>query len=242
MTIPAVQLFATAPRGLQDLLAAELSDLGLSGVRAQRGGAVFSGHLADACRACLWSRVANRVLLPIAQFEAADDDALYRGAGAIDWSAHLGPENTLAVDFTGIKAAVSHSHFAAQRVKDAVVDQLRRPDGARPSVDVRQPDVRINVHMHGQNVTVAIDLSGESLHKRGYRDSNANSKYPRLFCRGIFTIEPIVGPCGPSVGARVFAQSYISLKPSITQPSSDTAEKRRSPMLPTGITYRRRFS
>src|SRR5699024_603527 len=110
--------------------------LGLSEVGPQRGGAVFRGHLADACRACLWSRIANRVLLPIAQFDATDADALYRGAGTVDWSAHLGPENTLAVDFTGIKAAVAHSRFAAQRIKDAVVDQLRETSGTRPSVDV----------------------------------------------------------------------------------------------------------
>lgn len=164
-------LFATAPRGLQDLLATELTSLGLDGVHAQRGGVTFEGDLEAAYRACLWSRIANRVLLPIAEFEAEDDHGLYRGAGTIDWSAHLGPDNTLAVDFTGIKAAISHSRFAAQRVKDAVVDQMREISGGRPSVDVRQPDVRINVHMQRNQVTVAIDLSGESLHKRGYRET-----------------------------------------------------------------------
>ncbi len=164
-------LFATAPRGLQDLLATELESIGLGGVHAQRGGAVFEGALVDAYRACLWSRVANRILMPLARFGAEDDDGLYRGAMSIDWSDHLGSDNTLAVDFTGIKAAISHSRFAAQRVKDAVVDQLRDSDGARPSVDMREPDVRINVHMHRTNVTVAIDLSGESLHRRGYRET-----------------------------------------------------------------------
>ncbi|RFF29249.1 bifunctional 23S rRNA (guanine(2069)-N(7))-methyltransferase RlmK/23S rRNA (guanine(2445)-N(2))-methyltransferase RlmL [Wenzhouxiangella sediminis] len=164
-------LFATAPRGLPDLLATELESLGLAGVHAQRGGVAFEGALADAYRACLWSRIANRVLLPIARFEADDDEGLYRGGLSIDWSQHMGPESTLAVDFTGIKAAISHSRFAAQRVKDAVVDQLRESTGARPSVDVREPDVRINVHMHRTSVTVAIDLSGDSLHKRGYRET-----------------------------------------------------------------------
>ncbi|MDZ7789324.1 MAG: bifunctional 23S rRNA (guanine(2069)-N(7))-methyltransferase RlmK/23S rRNA (guanine(2445)-N(2))-methyltransferase RlmL [Xanthomonadales bacterium] len=164
-------LFATAPRGLQELLASELESLGLSDIHAQRGGVAFRGDLIDAYRACLWSRITNRVLLPIADFDAEDDHGLYRGVGTIDWSAHLGPDNTLAVDFTGIKAAISHSRFAAQRVKDAVVDQLRETAGGRPSVDVREPDVRINVHMHDTKVTVAIDLSGESLHKRGYRET-----------------------------------------------------------------------
>lgn len=169
---PAVRpLFATAPRGLQDLLAAELESLGLQGVHPQRGGVAFDGGVPEAYRTCLWSRLANRVLLPLADFEAQDDDGLYRGVGTIDWSAHLGSDQTLAVDFTGIKAPIKHSRFAAQRVKDAVVDQLRETSGGRPSVDVRQPDVRINVHMHRNQVTVAIDLSGESLHKRGYRET-----------------------------------------------------------------------
>ncbi|NBB92770.1 MAG: bifunctional 23S rRNA (guanine(2069)-N(7))-methyltransferase RlmK/23S rRNA (guanine(2445)-N(2))-methyltransferase RlmL [Gammaproteobacteria bacterium] len=167
--------FATAPNGLQDLLAEELRWIGLAGVRPQRGGAAFEAALAGGYRACLWSRLANRVLLPIAQFEADDDDALYRGASAIDWSSHLAADATLAVDFTGIKAAISHSRFGAQRVKDAVVDQLREASGARPSVDLRTPDVRINVHMHRSSVTVAIDLSGESLHKRGYRETGISA-------------------------------------------------------------------
>jgi 23S rRNA (guanine2445-N2)-methyltransferase / 23S rRNA (guanine2069-N7)-methyltransferase len=171
MSSSSISFFATAPRGLQDLLAAELQELGLDDVRPLRGGAAFSGRLADAYRACLWSRLANRVLLPIGEFEAADDDALYYGAKRIDWSEHLGSTDSLAVDFTGIKAAISHSRFAAQRVKDAVVDRLRTADGQRPSVDLRQPDLRINVHMHRETVTVAIDLAGESLHKRGYRDT-----------------------------------------------------------------------
>jgi len=166
-----ITLFATAPRGLQDLLATELTGLGLAGVHARRGGVAFDGDLEAAYRACLWSRIANRVLLPVAEFEAEDDHGLYRGAGTIDWSGHLDADNTLAVDFTGIKAAVTHSRFAAQRVKDAVVDQMREISGGRPSVDIRQPDVRINVHMQRNRVTVAIDLSGDSLHKRGYRET-----------------------------------------------------------------------
>ncbi|HSH26458.1 MAG TPA: bifunctional 23S rRNA (guanine(2069)-N(7))-methyltransferase RlmK/23S rRNA (guanine(2445)-N(2))-methyltransferase RlmL, partial [Wenzhouxiangella sp.] len=200
-------LFATAPRGLQDLLAAELESIGLAGAHPQRGGVAFEADLAGAYRACLWSRIANRVLLPIAQFEADDDEALYRGAGAVEWSAHLGLGDTLAVDFTGIKAAISHSRFAAQRVKDAVVDQLRASDGSRPSMDVRQPDVRINVHMHGQDVTVAIDLSGESLHKRGYRETGVaaplkenlaaamlyRADWPAIAAKGGAFVDPMCG-------------------------------------------------
>ena len=162
-------LFATAPRGLEELLADELAGLALAGVQVQRGGVAFQSDLAGAYRACLWSRLANRILLPLAEFEAGDDDALYTGVRTIDWSDHLGPENTLTVDFTGIKAAIDHSRFAEQRVKDGVVDQLRETLGERPSVDTAAPDVRINVHMHRTEVGIALDLSGDSLHKRGYR-------------------------------------------------------------------------
>ncbi|HKL50678.1 MAG TPA: bifunctional 23S rRNA (guanine(2069)-N(7))-methyltransferase RlmK/23S rRNA (guanine(2445)-N(2))-methyltransferase RlmL [Wenzhouxiangellaceae bacterium] len=162
-------MFATAPRGLEELLADELAGLGLAEVRVRRGGAEFESTLAGAYRACLWSRVANRILLPLAEFEAENDDGLYAGVRTVDWAEHLGPENTLAVDFTGIKASITHSRFAEQRVKDAVVDQLREITGERPSVDTTAPDVRINVHMHASQVTVALDLSGDSLHRRGYR-------------------------------------------------------------------------
>ncbi|AGM41042.1 23S rRNA m(2)G2445 methyltransferase [Spiribacter salinus M19-40] len=161
--------FATAPRGFEELLAAELRELGLVSARVQRGGVAFTESLAGAYRACLWSRLANRILLPIARFEASDEQALYTGVQGIDWSAHLGVENTLAVDFTGVRAGIAHSRFAQQRVKDAIVDQLRDASGARPTVDTDQPDVRVNAHMMDAAVTVAIDLSGESLHQRGYR-------------------------------------------------------------------------
>jgi len=162
-------IFATAPRGLEEMLADELQGLGLAQVRVRRWGAGFEADLAGAYRACLWSRVANRILLPLAEFEADDDEALYAGVRTVDWADHLGPENTLAVDFTGIKASMSHSRFAEQRVKDAVVDQLREATGERPSVDTTAPDVRINVHMRRSEATIALDLSGYSLHRRGYR-------------------------------------------------------------------------
>ncbi|MEX0450166.1 bifunctional 23S rRNA (guanine(2069)-N(7))-methyltransferase RlmK/23S rRNA (guanine(2445)-N(2))-methyltransferase RlmL [Spiribacter sp. 221] len=199
--------FATAPRGFEELLAAELRDLGLARARVQRGGVSFSESLAAAYRACLWSRLANRILLPIARFEAEDEQALYDGVQGIDWSAHLGVENTLAVDFTGVRARIAHGRFAQQRVKDAVVDQLRDASGARPSVDTDQPDVRVNVHMMEAAVTVAIDLSGESLHQRGYRRQGRSAPlkenlaaamllrgdWPTLAAQGGALIDPMCG-------------------------------------------------
>ncbi|MBY5268282.1 bifunctional 23S rRNA (guanine(2069)-N(7))-methyltransferase RlmK/23S rRNA (guanine(2445)-N(2))-methyltransferase RlmL [Spiribacter salinus] len=199
--------FGTAPRGFEELLAAELRDLGLASARVQRGGVAFTESLAGAYRACLWSRLANRILLPIARFEAQDEQALYTGVQGIDWSAHLGVENTLAVDFTGVRARIDHSRFAQQRVKDAIVDQLRDASGARPTVDTDQPDVRVNVHMMDAAVTVAIDLSGESLHQRGYRRQGRGAPlkenvavamllrgdWPALAAQGGALIDPMCG-------------------------------------------------
>jgi 23S rRNA (guanine2445-N2)-methyltransferase / 23S rRNA (guanine2069-N7)-methyltransferase len=162
--------FVTAAMGTTDLLAAELSALGATDVRETRGGASGTGTLETAYRACLWSRVGLHVLWPAGQFQAADPDSLYTGVLGIDWSRHLGPENTLAVDFSSYGSGFTHSRYAAQKVKDAVVDQLRERFGSRPSVDVVMPDVRINLRVEKGAAVASIDLAGESLHRRGYRE------------------------------------------------------------------------
>jgi 23S rRNA (guanine2445-N2)-methyltransferase / 23S rRNA (guanine2069-N7)-methyltransferase len=162
-------LFVTAAPGTADLAAAELSAQGVLEVREQPGGAQGLATLPQAYRACLWSRTGLRVLWRIAQFPAAGADELYGRTGAIDWSSHLDPAGTLAVDYSGELAGVTHSHFGALRVKDAIVDQFRERTGSRPSVDRDDPWVRINVRAHRGEVAVAIDLSGDSLHRRGYR-------------------------------------------------------------------------
>jgi 23S rRNA (guanine2445-N2)-methyltransferase / 23S rRNA (guanine2069-N7)-methyltransferase len=160
--------FVTAAPGTADLLAAELGALGIE-AREVHGGAACEGDLASAYRACLEPRLALRVLWEIARFPAADADALYAGAREVDWSAHMDVEDTLAVDFSGSLPGVTHTQFGAQRVKDAVVDQFRDQSGRRPSVDRESPTLRINAHAARATVAISIDLSGESLHRRGYR-------------------------------------------------------------------------
>ena len=163
------QFFATAALGLEPLLATELENLGGVEVKQERAGVRFSGDLEIAYKACLWSRLASRVLLPLATFTAADPDQLYAGVSAVDWSEHLTAENTLAVDCTLIQSKINHTRYAALRVKDAIVDQFRSRVGERPSVAVEQPDVRLNLHIIRDQATLSIDLSGDSLHRRGYR-------------------------------------------------------------------------
>jgi 23S rRNA (guanine2445-N2)-methyltransferase / 23S rRNA (guanine2069-N7)-methyltransferase len=113
--------------------------------------------------------VANRVLLPIAEFPAPTPEALYEGAHAVAWHEHLATDGTLAVDCTSSRSAITHTQYAALKVKDAVVDQFRERTGARPSVDVATPDLRINLHLDRNVATLSVDLSGDSLHRRGYR-------------------------------------------------------------------------
>lgn len=165
----ALALFATAPPGLETLLADELTALGAEGAKAVRSGVHFQGDLTMAYRACLWSRLANRILLPIAQFHADSPEALYEGVRSVDWGDHLDPEGCLAVDFVASRSKIDHGLFGAQKVKDAVVDQFRERCGLRPNVRLQQPDLRINLHLDRDQATVGLDLSGESLHRRGYR-------------------------------------------------------------------------
>jgi 23S rRNA (guanine2445-N2)-methyltransferase / 23S rRNA (guanine2069-N7)-methyltransferase len=163
--------FVTAAAGTADLLAAELAALGIEGAREVQGGVACEGELASAYRACLESRLALRVLWQIARFPVADAAGLYAGVGATDWAAHMDASGTLVVDFSGAVPGITHTQFGAQRVKDAVVDQFRERTGTRPSVDRESPTLRINAHAARGNLTLAIDLSGESLHRRGYRGS-----------------------------------------------------------------------
>ncbi|WP_299689338.1 bifunctional 23S rRNA (guanine(2069)-N(7))-methyltransferase RlmK/23S rRNA (guanine(2445)-N(2))-methyltransferase RlmL [Hydrocarboniphaga sp.] len=162
-------LFATCPRGVEPLLATELTALGASDCRERKGGIAFSGDLNAAYRACLWSRLANRILMPLNSFPLADSDALYEGAKAIDWPGLFALERTFAIEVAGHSPAVTHTHYAGLKVKDAIADRFRERHGERPNVDTDAPDIRIHVHLERSQATLSLDLSGESLHKRGYR-------------------------------------------------------------------------
>lgn len=169
------QFFATAPKGVESVLASELELLGASQVKQSRAGVRFEGDLRIAYSACLWLRTANRVLLPIAELETTDENMLYQAIREIDWFEHLSSDNTLAVDVNTSQSSIKHSRFGAQKVKDAIVDQFRDRFGTRPSVDLASPDIRINVYLLKDMATVSIDLSGDSLHKRGYRQSGVEA-------------------------------------------------------------------
>lgn len=164
------RFFAAAPKGIETLLAEELNNLGMKGVKESRSGVYFEDTIAAAYKVCLWSRVANRVLFPVSSFAAASPEELYEGIARIAWNEHLSAKNTLAVDANVSNSNITHSHYAGLKIKDAIVDYFRERENVRPSVEIERPDVRINAYINNNQADVYIDLSGESLHLRGYRD------------------------------------------------------------------------
>jgi 23S rRNA (guanine2445-N2)-methyltransferase / 23S rRNA (guanine2069-N7)-methyltransferase len=210
--------FATASAGTEDLLADELQTLGLRGVRVGRGGVRFTGDIGDAMRACLWSRIAMRVLLPLADFAAADADALYAGARDVPWEEYLNETRTFAVDAVGRTEALGHTHFTALKVKDAVVDVLRDRRGARPSVNVDDPDVRIVAHLANGRAHLALDLAGEPLFKRGWRLAQTEATLKETLAAAILRacgydgtrplIDPMCGSGTLAVEAGLIAQHH----------------------------------
>ena len=163
-----MEFVATCPKGFERLLADELAALGAPQVRPLAGQVSFGGGLEDAYRACLCSRLASRVLLVLARVGAADADELYEGVSAIAWEDHLAPGATFAVDAHGTNAQLRNTQFVALRTKDAVVDRLVSVRGARPMVDTARADVTVSVRLSAQRATLAIDLAGEPLFRRGY--------------------------------------------------------------------------
>ena len=199
--------FATAPRGLSDLLAQELGAIGALEPRERAAGVQFSGALEAGYRACLWSRVASRILLQLFELEAGTADEFYSRAVQLPWEEHIDPDGTLACEFTGKHAGISNTHFGALRLKDAVCDRLRSLCGRRPDVALARPAVRLIAHAEGSRVVLALDLAGEGLHRRGYRrESSAaplrenlaagillRARWPEAAARGDEFLDPLCG-------------------------------------------------
>jgi 23S rRNA (guanine2445-N2)-methyltransferase / 23S rRNA (guanine2069-N7)-methyltransferase len=163
------RFLATCPAGVGVYLAQELGELGADSIVERPAGVSFEGSLGLAYRVCLWSRMANRIILELGARPVDSADSIYDFVLAIDWAEHISPQGSLMVDFSGRSADIRNAQFGARRVKDAIVDQYRTKALNRPSVDLRQPDVRVAARLHKGTLSVGIDLSGDSLHRRGYR-------------------------------------------------------------------------
>lgn len=204
---PNFVLTATCPKGLEDMLADELLSFGAELHKRHLAGISVRATIEVAYRCCLWSRLANRILMPLTQFRVDSAQALYDGIAQVAWHDHFSPELTFAVDFTGTNRAISHTQFGAQKSKDAVVDQFVWRCGKRPSVDLKNPDWRLNVHLSRDEASVGIDLAGDSLHRRGYRLQGGiaplkenlaaalllRANWPGIAARGGALLDPLCG-------------------------------------------------
>ncbi len=179
------QYFATCARGLEPVLAGELRRLNAADITPGRGGVGFAGDLTLVYRANLWLRSAVRVLRPVAEFPVRDPDELYERVRDIRWDEFLTPDHTLAVDCNVRDSALTHSQYAARRVKDAICDQFRDRCGRRPSVDADTPGVGLNLHVFRDHAILSLDSSWDSLHKRGYRPVQGRAPLNEALAAGL---------------------------------------------------------
>jgi len=199
--------FATCPKGLEGLLKIEMEQLGATDVRETVAGVSFQTDLKGAYKACLWSRLANKVLLPLGRFDAGNAEELYEAARQIPWPELMTPTGTLMVDFTGSSDAIRNTQFGAVKIKDAVVDIMRETAGQRPSVSKNNPDIRINARLSRGKVAISLDMCGDSLHRRGYRTRQGaaplkenlaaaillRANWPHIAAQGHALIDPMCG-------------------------------------------------
>jgi 23S rRNA G2445 N2-methylase RlmL len=203
-----MRFFATCAKGTEGALRRELSGLRLAGVRGDRGGVSFEGELEAGMRACLHARSAMRVLQELARFPAPSAEALYQGVRTVPWQDWLTVRTTLAVEATIGSSAITHSGFAALKVKDAVVDTLRDALGARPDVDPKDPDVRIVLHLHRDQAVLSLDLAGDPLHRRGYRASTTEAPLKETLAAAILLlggVDPKLPFVDPMAGSGTLA-------------------------------------
>ena len=169
------QLFATTARGFEELLKVELTELGATECKIAQGGVHFQADDETLYRSLLWSRLASRILLPIVNGKVYSDLDLYSIVTGQDWLSYFDEKTTFFVDFNGTNQEIRHTQFGAMRVKDAIVDYFERQGKARPNVDKDYPDVRIHVYLNKEELVVSLDLSGEALHLRGYREDTGQA-------------------------------------------------------------------
>ena len=188
-------MLAKTFKGLEEVLAGELIALGANQVQLERRAVRFSGDKALLYRANLCLRTASRVLVPIASFRAKDTDDIYRQLLALDWDRYMTAETTFAIDTTVYSEQFRNSRFITYRVKDAVADWWNEHAGKRPNVRVTDPDLLLNVHVAQDRVTVSLDSSGESLHKRGYRVANTEAPINEALAAGMLLMAGWHGQC-----------------------------------------------
>lgn len=216
--MPSARFFATSAKGVEPILTKELMELGIDNLKTASGGVQFEGSMETLYRANLWLRTANRVLMQLAVFPCPTPQALYQNARQIRWSEWISAEQTLAVDCNCRNSAITHSHFAALKIKDAVVDQIRDNTGRRPNVNTRNPDIRVNAHIASDSCVLSLDASGDGLHMRGYRRQTTEAPIRETLAAAIvelsdwnsegFFIDPMCGSGTILIEAALKALNY----------------------------------
>ena len=203
-----MKLYLKTLAGLEALAADELKQAGAKAIDVGRRGVSFEGDNKVLYRICMHSRFAVRVLRFLTTFEAKTPDDLYRNGARFPWENMLDAEGSFVIDATVHSEGFSHSHFAALKLKDAIVDRFRGKTGKRPSIDKHRPDLRINLHISGSTVTLSIDASGEQLSRRGYRPSTARAPLNEVLAAGLLALSgwrPGVPLYDPMCGSGTFS-------------------------------------
>lgn len=182
------QMLAKTFKGLEEVLAGELVELGANNVQIERRAVSFTGDKRLLYTANMCLRTASRVLVPIATFRAKDADAVYEQAKQIDWSRYMTLKTGFAIDATVYSDTFRHSQYVTYRVKDAIADYWMEREQKRPSVKLTDPDLSLNVHISAETVTISLDSSGDSLHKRGYRVANTEAPINEALAAGMLLL------------------------------------------------------
>lgn len=193
--------------GFEEILSKELRNLGASHVQEGVRNVSFEGDTGFMYKANLCLRTAIKILKPVHSFYVRDEDDLYKRIYAMDWSDYLSPDTTFAIDTTVNSDNFTHSLYVSQKAKDAIVDKFRNTDGRRPNVDIKFPDVRLNIHIQKNQCNVALDTSGRSLHHRGYRTATNMAPINEVLAAGLLLLSGWDGQCDfldPMCGSGTF--------------------------------------
>ena len=181
-------MLAKTFKGLEEVLAGELIELGANNVQIERRAVSFTGDKRMLYTANFCLRTASRVLVPIAIFKAKKTDDIYENVKRIDWSQYMTAKTSFLIDATVYSELFRHSQFITYRVKDAIVDWWMEHGGVRPNVQLTSPDLYLNIHIAGDTITISLDSSGESLHKRGYRVANTQAPINEALAAGMLLL------------------------------------------------------
>jgi len=214
-----LKLFCTCPLNTEELLVNELVDLGAENCKISPSGVAFNGNLEIVYKACLCSRIAGKLFLELVEFDLNDQHDIYKFAKEIPWDEHFSVDDTFATSAAVVKSRVKNSKYASLLVKDAIADYFTDKYERRPNVDPKKPSVKVHLHISKNKASISLDLSGESLHKRGYRDGNAHAalkenvaaallyrgNWPKMSKEGLNFLDPMCGS-----GTLLIEAAYIA--------------------------------